>query len=77
MEEIRYQDFSPAPNEEFAAQWRFEFSRDGMHWHPLDGYPHLFDVSADYYRIRYWTQSGEESVTEPSTRTLRSQQIDG
>ena len=70
MDELRYQGFSPAPGEEFASRWQFEFSRDGKCWCPFREYPHLFDVTATYYRIRYWTHSGEEIVTAPSTRTI-------
>jgi hypothetical protein len=64
---IRYKDFSPAPSEEFASRWQFEFSRDGTRWQPFKEYPHHFDISARYYRIRYWEQNGKEFVTEPST----------
>jgi hypothetical protein len=55
---ICYQDFSPAPGEEFALRWHFEFSRDGTCWVPFQEYPQVFDISANYYGIRYWTLSG-------------------
>ncbi len=77
MCEIRFEDFSPAPGEEFALRWHFEFSRDGTRWVSFQECPQVFDIAANYYRIRYWTLSGEEIVTGPGTRALRPQETEG
>lgn len=77
MDDVCCDDFSPAPAEEFTARWRFEFSRDGITWFPFEEYPQWFDLAAAYHRIRFWTLTGEEGVTEPSGVRLRAGDTEG